>query len=67
MTAFETLDWAVDGDGVATLTLNRPDQLNAFDLTMARELEQVFRADAHDDHVNGIGPDIDRGQSHWKI
>ena len=39
---FETLTWAVD-DGVLTLTLNRPYQLNAFNLTMAAELEQAFR------------------------
>ena len=51
---YETLDWAVDGDGVATLTLNRPDQLNAFDLTMAGELEQVFRTDARDDDVRAV-------------
>ena len=41
--SWETLDWSVDGDGVATLVLDRPDALNAFDLTMAGELEQVFR------------------------
>jgi enoyl-CoA hydratase/carnithine racemase len=52
--AYETLDWSVDGDGVATLTLNRPDQLNAFDLTMAGELEQVFRTDARDDDVRAV-------------
>jgi len=51
---YETLDWSVDGDGVATLTLNRPDELNAFDLTMARELEQVFRDAASDDDVRAI-------------
>ena len=51
---YETLDWSVDGDGVATLTLNRPDVLNAFDLTMARELEQVFRDAASDDDVRAI-------------
>ena len=51
---YETLDWAVDDDGVATLTLNRPDALNAFDLTMARELEQVFRTDARDDAVRAV-------------
>ncbi|GAA1131994.1 crotonase/enoyl-CoA hydratase family protein [Nocardioides aquiterrae] len=52
--AYETLDWAVDDHGVATLTLNRPDQLNAFDLTMARELEQVFRTDARHDDVRAV-------------
>ncbi len=50
----QTLDWAVDADGVATLTLNRPDALNAFDLTMARELEQVFRTEARDDAVRAV-------------
>ncbi len=54
MTTFETLDWAVDGDGVATLTLDRPDALNAFDLTMARELEQVFLTDARADDVRAV-------------
>ena len=38
---YETLTWDVDTDGVATLTLSRPDALNAFDLTMARELERM--------------------------
>ena len=51
---YQTLDWALDADGVATLTLNRPDQLNAFDLTMAGELEQVFRADARSDDVRAV-------------
>jgi enoyl-CoA hydratase/carnithine racemase len=51
---YETLLWDVDADGVATLTLNRPDALNAFDLTMARELEQVFLTDARDDAVKAV-------------
>ena len=51
---YETLDWQVDADGVATLTLTRPDALNAFDLTMARELEQVFRTDARADDVRAV-------------
>jgi enoyl-CoA hydratase/carnithine racemase len=54
MSAFETIRWEVDADGVATLTLDRPDQLNAFDLTMAGELEQVFRQDAWDDAVRAV-------------
>jgi enoyl-CoA hydratase/carnithine racemase len=52
--SFQTLQWEVDADGVATLTLDRPDQLNAFDLTMAGELEQVFREDAWDDAVRAV-------------
>lgn len=51
---YETLLWDVDEDGIATLTLNRPDALNAFNLTMARELEQVFLADARDDSVRAV-------------
>ncbi|MGA8257528.1 MAG: crotonase/enoyl-CoA hydratase family protein [Nocardioides sp.] len=54
MSSYETLDWAVDDDGIATLTLSRPDALNAFDLTMARELKQVFTVDAYDEAVRAI-------------
>lgn len=52
--AYETLLWAVDDDGIATLTLNRPDALNAFNVTMARELEQVFLTDARSDDVRAV-------------
>ncbi|GAA4803888.1 crotonase/enoyl-CoA hydratase family protein [Nocardioides caeni] len=51
---YETLSCEIDDDGVATLTLSRPDALNAFDLTMARELEQFFAVDAHDDAIRAI-------------
>ena len=54
MTDYETLLWTVDDDGIATLTLNRPDALNSFTVTMARELEQVFRTDATDDAVRAV-------------
>jgi enoyl-CoA hydratase/carnithine racemase len=52
--SYTTLTWTVDEDGIATLLLNRPDALNAFNLTMARELEQVFVTDALDDEVKAI-------------
>ena len=52
--AFETLGVETDTDGVCTLTLNRPDALNAFNLTMARELEEFFRAAADDDETRAI-------------
>jgi len=51
---YQTLTWTVDDDGIATLTLHRPDALNAFDLTMAGELLQVFTTDAHDDAVRAV-------------
>ncbi|MEZ0579240.1 crotonase/enoyl-CoA hydratase family protein [Nocardioides sp. MH1] len=54
MSTYQTLDWTVGEDGVAVLTLSRPDALNAFDLTMARELEQVFSTDARDDAVRAV-------------
>ena len=54
MSTYETLTWEVDADGVATLTLHRPDALNAFDLTMAQELERVFLTDAREDDVRAV-------------
>ena len=41
MTSFETLSWSLDDDGVGTLTLDRPDALNSFTVTMARELDAI--------------------------
>jgi len=40
---FETIEVAVHDPGVATLTLNRPDKLNAVNLTMMMELREAFR------------------------
>jgi len=54
MTSYETLSVAVDDAGVATLTLDRPDALNAFDLTMATELRRFFEKDAYDDAIRAI-------------
>jgi enoyl-CoA hydratase/carnithine racemase len=52
--SFETLDVAVDDDGIATLLLNRPDALNAFTVTMAVELERFFLDAAGDDEIRAI-------------
>jgi enoyl-CoA hydratase/carnithine racemase len=51
---YETIRWDVDEDGIATLTLNRPDNMNAFNLTMARELERAFLEDAQSDDVKAV-------------
>jgi enoyl-CoA hydratase/carnithine racemase len=51
---FETLDWSVCDEGILTLTLDRPDQLNAFSLTMASELERAFISVRNDDSVRAV-------------
>jgi enoyl-CoA hydratase/carnithine racemase len=51
---YETLSVSLDDEGVCTLTLDRPDQLNAFNLTMARELERFFLTDARSDDVRAV-------------
>ena len=49
----ETLTYAV-ADGVATITLNRPDHLNAFNRTMFAELLDAFDATDADDDVRAV-------------
>ena len=50
---FETLLYAV-ADGIATITLNRPDKLNAFTTTMRQELIAAFDATDADDNVRVV-------------
>ena len=50
---YETLRYEVT-DGVLTLTLNRPDQLNAFTVQMADDLEAAFGRASADDDVRAI-------------
>jgi enoyl-CoA hydratase/carnithine racemase len=52
-TAFETLRYDV-ADRVATLTLNRPDRLNAVNATSIRELVAAFDAADGDDDVRAV-------------
>jgi enoyl-CoA hydratase/carnithine racemase len=51
--AFETLLYDV-ADGVATLTLNRPERLNAVNTTSIRELVAAFDAADGDDAVRAV-------------
>jgi enoyl-CoA hydratase/carnithine racemase len=51
--AYNTLDWTLS-DGILTLTLNRPDKLNAFTVEMADELEAAFQRASRDDAVRAI-------------
>lgn len=51
--SYETLDYQVD-DAILTLTLNRPDRMNAFNDVMRRELIAAFNAGDEDDSVRAI-------------
>jgi enoyl-CoA hydratase/carnithine racemase len=51
--SYETLDWQVD-DGILTLTLNRPDRMNAFTVRMADELVDAFGRASRDDAVRAV-------------
>jgi enoyl-CoA hydratase/carnithine racemase len=51
--SYTTLKTQID-DGILTLTLNRPDQMNAFTLDMAHELIEVYRSASANDAVRAI-------------
>jgi enoyl-CoA hydratase/carnithine racemase len=72
---FETIRYEIDGR-ILTITLNRPDRMNAFNGRMCEELMRAFdRADADDDVkvviVTGAGrafcagSDLERGGDTW--
>jgi enoyl-CoA hydratase/carnithine racemase len=55
MTAFETILLDVDAvSHVATITLNRPDALNAFNRAMCEEMVKVWRIVKLDESVNAV-------------
>lgn len=51
--AYSTLDWQVE-QGILTLTLNRPDKMNAFTVEMADELVDAFHRASRDDTVRAV-------------
>ncbi len=50
---YNTLLYTID-DGILTITLNRPEQLNSFTVEMANELVDAFNTAAQDDEVRVI-------------
>jgi len=50
---YNTLGYAV-ADNILTLTLNRPDHLNAFTVEMAHELIDAFNRASDDDEVRAV-------------
>ncbi|KQW72909.1 enoyl-CoA hydratase [Phenylobacterium sp. Root77] len=51
--SFETLGYGVE-DGVATITLNRPEKLNAFNTQMMKDLIAAFDVTDADDDVRAV-------------
>lgn len=51
---FQTLLFDVDPEGIATITINRPDKLNALNLAVMNDLESAFEAAASDGSVRGV-------------
>lgn len=51
---FETVRLETDADGIATITLDRPDRLNAFNRTMLDDLVAAFDATDADDAVRAV-------------
>src|SRR5262245_28216666 len=51
--SYQTVDWRLEA-GILTLTLNRPDQLNAFTLQMMQDLIDAFGRASEDDAVRAI-------------
>lgn len=52
--AYETITWRLDDVGILTLTLQRPEQLNAFTVQMQHELVHAFERASEDDAVRAV-------------
>ena len=50
---YQTLLYQVQ-NRILTITLNRPEQMNAFTVEMANELEHPFKTASEDDNVGAI-------------
>jgi enoyl-CoA hydratase/carnithine racemase len=50
---YSTIEYQID-DGILTVTLNRPDKMNAFTVEMCAELEDAFRNASSDDRVRAV-------------
>jgi enoyl-CoA hydratase/carnithine racemase len=54
MTAFSTIRYEASADRVATITLDRPEVLNAFNRQMCAEMAQAWRQVKDDPNVNAV-------------
>lgn len=54
MNAFQTVDFDVSDDHIATITLNRPEVLNAFNQTMLDEFVSIWKRCRTDDDIRVV-------------
>jgi enoyl-CoA hydratase/carnithine racemase len=52
--AFETVEFEVGADHIATITLNRPEVLNCFDQRMLDEFARIWRICRHEDDIHVV-------------
>jgi enoyl-CoA hydratase/carnithine racemase len=52
--AFETVQFEVGADHIATITLNRPEVLNCFDQRMLDEFARIWRICRHEDDIHVV-------------
>jgi enoyl-CoA hydratase len=52
--AFNTLRYDVDGDGIALITINRPDRLNSLSVETLDEIDHCFTEAATDSNVRAV-------------
>ena len=52
--SFSTIEYETSDDNVATITLNRPEVLNAFDRTMCEEMREAWRRVKGDPAVHAV-------------
>ena len=49
--AYQSISFEIRDDGIATMTLNRPNRLNCFDQNMFKEWQEVIEQVAYDDKI----------------
>lgn len=54
MTSYKALRWDLDDDGILTVTIDRPEKLNAVDTAAMNELTHVFTRADRDDRVRVV-------------